>query len=463
MRWRGRGVALALWGAAAACSEIADRGLAARAGPWTLSEDRLAELLAAAQPFPLEAGPARELARHWEGAAALALRWAAGDSLLGSEAAAMSAWADRREALWAVDLEGRFGEQAAVSADSAVRIYEEGELRLVAHVLRRAPDDAPARMRTLQQRVAERILAELLAGGSWALAVQESEDERSRDGSGLLGVTARGELPPSLDRAAFRLGPGEVSRVVQSAEGFHVVYRPRFEEVPLLFARGVGARRLAELGRQADQEARRVSGLAAHPRAPSWLARIARRPGDWLESRQPLASWQGGALGVAASARDAADATQRATASWQAGALLANVVARAVLSLPEGERADLASADESVRMRFVEELAAEEMRLAAARERGVALSPELERAFERTHADEIEYWTLALRLSEVGAPSREALARHMEDLVSRRSQARSIPPLLGAWLARRAGARIRDEGVLAAVTKARRAVEGGRN
>lgn len=417
--------------AVAACAEIADRGLVARAGPWRLTEDRLAELLVAAQPFPLEANAARELARHWEAAAAFALQWTVGDSLLEREAAEIAAWPERRAALLQTDLEARLGAQAAVPADSAAALFDEGGLRLVAHVLLRAPEDAPANLRTVQRRSAQRILDELAAGGSWPQAVAQSDDERTRDQSGVLGVTARGELSPSLDRAAFRLAPGEVSPVVQSAEGFHVVYRPRFEEVPLLFARGVSARRLARLAEQADEEARRAQGLEAHSRAAGVLARIARAPGRWLESGQPLASWQGGEL-------------------------RADVASRVLLFLGEEERAGLASASEAERVQFVERLAAEEMRLATALANGAQLSPEAARALERDHAEEVEYWTLALRLADPGAPSRDALAGHMDALVARRGQARMLPPLLAAWLAAETGTRLREEGVLAAVAKAKR-------
>lgn len=417
--------------ALAACAQIADQGLAARAGPWRLSEDRLAELLVAAQPFPLEASAARELARHWEAAAAFALQWTAGDSLLARDAAEIAAWPERRAALLQADLEARLGAQAAVSSDSAAALFEDGDLRLVAHVLRRAPEDAPANLRTVQRRSAQRILDELAAGGSWTQAVAQSDDEQTRDRSGVLGVTAQGELPPSLDRAAFRLAPGEASPVVQSAEGFHVVYRPRFEEIPLLFARGVSGRRLARLGEQADEEARRAQGLKARARAAEVLARIARAPGRWLRSDQPLASWQDGAL-------------------------RADVASRVLLLLGEEARAGLAEAGESERTQFVERMAVEEMRLAAAVANGAALPPDMAGALERDHAEEVEYWTLALGLADPGAPSRDALARHMDELVSRRGQARTLPPLLAAWLAAKAGTRLREEGVLAAVAKAKR-------
>ena len=67
----------------------------------------------------------------------------------------------------------------------------------------------------------------------------------------------------------------------------------------------------------------------------------------------------------------------------------------------------------------------------------------------------MEYWTRALELDAPDAPSRDALARHMESLVSRREDARSLPPLLEAWLLGRTESRVRGRGVLAAIVLAR--------
>jgi peptidyl-prolyl cis-trans isomerase C len=40
---------------------------------------------------------------------------------------------------------------------------------------------------------------------------------------GLMGSFQRGQLPPELDRAAFALGPGQISDPVQTPYGFHVL------------------------------------------------------------------------------------------------------------------------------------------------------------------------------------------------------------------------------------------------
>ena len=71
-----------LWGLAA-CRGSGDRAVA-RVDHWTLSADRLARLMVLAQPLPLSAEVASELASHWVTLMAFATRIAAGDSLLDS-------------------------------------------------------------------------------------------------------------------------------------------------------------------------------------------------------------------------------------------------------------------------------------------------------------------------------------------------------------------------------------------
>ena len=56
-----------------------------------------------------------------------------------------------------------------------------------------------------------------------ALARQFSEDPGSREAGGSLGTFARGVHPAALDDAFFALKPGEVSPVVQTEYGFHVL------------------------------------------------------------------------------------------------------------------------------------------------------------------------------------------------------------------------------------------------
>ncbi len=72
------------------------------------------------------------------------------------------------------------------------------------------------RLRKLRERV--------LNGESFeALAVLYSEDPGSAKQGGDIGLHGRGELYPEFEAVAFKLKPGEVSDVVETEAGFHII------------------------------------------------------------------------------------------------------------------------------------------------------------------------------------------------------------------------------------------------
>ena len=434
------GVAL-LW--AAGCGDVARRGTVASADDWTLTEDRLAELLVLAQPYPLDSAAVHQLATYWLGGAALSLRFAAGDSLDGSEAAAASTWLNRREAILSDDRRARLGDSVMLEWTDVGTAFRAGSVRLIAHVLRRVGPETSSSERLLQQRTAERLLSTLVEGGSWDQIVAESQDDESRQAGGLLGLFGRGELPSTLDRTAFSLDPGQVSGVVQSSQGYHILYRPRFEEVSSLFGSHLLERRLAEADVAAGERDRAARGFAVTTGAPVIVGTIAKNPAEWLDSERPLATWDG------------VSGPENEGGSTPAGAsLTAGTAARYFFFLPEQSLAELAAAAPEDRSGFVTDLGTREMRVTDWVGRGQSLDPSLEESFALAHADEIEFWTLILELDGPDAPSRSALARHMELVVSRRAEARSLPPLLEAWLLGRVDSRVQGRGVLAAIVLA---------
>jgi peptidyl-prolyl cis-trans isomerase SurA len=68
------------------------------------------------------------------------------------------------------------------------------------------------------------IRAQVLAGADFAtLAKQYSEDPGSAKEGGYLGFFKRGELVPEYEAASMKLEPGQLSPVVQSQFGFHLI------------------------------------------------------------------------------------------------------------------------------------------------------------------------------------------------------------------------------------------------
>ena len=75
------------------------------------------------------------------------------------------------------------------------------------------------------EATAKELLAQIQAGADFAqLAQQASQDNLTRDSGGDLGWFPRGVLvSKEVEDAAFALQPGQVSGVVHSAFGYHIV------------------------------------------------------------------------------------------------------------------------------------------------------------------------------------------------------------------------------------------------
>lgn len=89
---------------------------------------------------------------------------------------------------------------------------------------RNAPEDL-SRSREEARALAEQIRAELVEGADFATVARERSEDSSAERGGDLGEVGRGLLMPAYEEAAFQLSPGEVSEVVETPFGFHIIER----------------------------------------------------------------------------------------------------------------------------------------------------------------------------------------------------------------------------------------------
>jgi hypothetical protein len=101
--------------------------------------------------------------------------------------------------------------------------YASPERFRVRQILVAAPDGDAAADAKARER-AQGLLARVRRGEDLgALALRFSDDERTRDDAGDLGYRSAGELPPDLQRVASSLKVGQVSDLVRSSDGYHIL------------------------------------------------------------------------------------------------------------------------------------------------------------------------------------------------------------------------------------------------
>lgn len=309
-RWTRPSAALAAVIAFGACgAEPSDEGIVARVDDYELTVDEAVELLVDEERLPTEAAVVESLAELW-----------IDYTLLAEAVAEDSTFSD-------VDMEPLVMRQvgqvmvfqlrdSVMQVDTFITdqelrtLYEEEspevELR-ASHIMLRPPVGADQEAQDSVRADLEELRQRVLDGADFAtLARQYSQDPGTAARGGDLGFFGRGDMVAAFEEAALALEPGEVSDVVRTPMGLHII---RLDERRMREFDEVAPRFRSQMQSRMIQEAESVfvSGLVDRvgPEITEGAAEIVRElaanPAAGLTGRaagRDVVAWEGGSVTV---------------------------------------------------------------------------------------------------------------------------------------------------------------------
>ena len=101
--------------------------------------------------------------------------------------------------------------------------FERPEQIQASHILFMVQEEATDADKAAKRKEAEEALAQLKGGADFAAVATEHSDCPSSSKGGDLGYFGRGSMVPPFEEAAFALKPGEMSGVVETRFGYHII------------------------------------------------------------------------------------------------------------------------------------------------------------------------------------------------------------------------------------------------
>lgn len=270
---------------------------AARAEGNELAAGRLAQLVGQSQA-PVRKDVIRTVADMWVNYQLLALAAAEGDSLnqpATIDSAMWSLFANQRAQKWFQQISQGWGR---VDTAAAPQKYASGELLAASHILFLTQNKPDSAKRNALAR-AQQVRSSLNASNFATLAQRHSEDTQSGAQGGSLGVFPRGVMVPAFQNALLSLRPGEISPIIETQYGYHIIRRPTFAEVREVFLEASKAHsmQVAESTYMARMDS--ISKITVKKGAPARARAIAADPDGHVKDREVLASSVAGSFTAA--------------------------------------------------------------------------------------------------------------------------------------------------------------------
>lgn len=282
-----------------------------------------------------------------------------------------------RAAHWHDTLVARRTKVDPAKADS---IYNAGVTRVHQHILILTQDSSAAYKAKAKKKI-EGLLAQAKAGGDFgALAKANSEDPGSAADNGFLPPAEAKAWAPEFSEAGWKLAPGEISGVVTTSYGYHVLRRPAAAEaLPRLSAavqqietRRVDSTYFAELNAE--------YGLKVAEDAPAKIRAALENIDGERNSKNKLVTYKGGAF------------TTKDFLRWTMGAVADPTMGRQLIG-------QVKAAQDSQLVMFVKSLTESDLLLKDAEKNKIAITAEEWQAIEAGFRSQVDSMRAAMDLT----------------------------------------------------------------
>lgn len=327
--------------------------------------------------------------------------------------------------------------RAAATPDLADSLYHRGEQRLFQHILF-MPAGPTAADTGKAKATADRMRPQINAANFGKMALQHSTDGSKNDG-GYLSIAPRGAYVKEFDDAAWALAPGEMSGVVKSQYGFHIIRRPTLAD-----SRDRFVTRAVEMHKAIQDSLYMVeltnrAGLVVKPGAPA-------------------------AIKDAVADIAAARTSNKVLVTSKAGDFTTADLVRWLTALPAQALASVKQAPDSLLNLFVETLAKNAILLKEADSAKITVNPTMYQGVALQYHTQLRQLMEAAGLtgpefsdsSKASAADRKKLAlekvdEYFDKLVGGQVQFRQVPPTLSAELRSKGDYKIYPAGVNRAI------------
>lgn len=414
--------------------------VAAEASGQQLPAQRLAQIMSSGgKGVKINRETGDFVANVWVDYALLGQAVAQGKLPLDSTSIAEAVWPELSELKGTHWHDTLMARRATVSDASVDSLYQSADTRVLQHILFGARPNADPAQRAAVKQKAQATLAQIRKGVSFdKLAAELSEDPGSKADSGFLPPSPKGRFVPAFDSAGWSLQPGQVSGLVETPFGYHIIKRPSL-----------------------DQARDRLTGFLEE-RAGVRLDSLYM---DSLAAANKIEVLPGAAAAMRAAAEspDQSRKSDKAIVKYTGGQLSVKDYLRWVRALPPQYTAQLREANDTMLTRFAKILTQNVLLLREADANKITISPLEWETLKRRYQSQLDTLKAEMGLqdgdltdSSIALGEREKVAglkveRYFDQLIEGKVRLRPLPSALATLLRERLPYTIHDAGINRAI------------